>query len=88
MVWSHHHIILDGWSVGILIKEFIQRISEQNFDIKPHPNYQYILKSIEGELVAVDSVKLFNTNPFLFEIESYDEKASFNTLSFEKLNIP
>ncbi len=87
LLWSHHHIILDGWSVGILIKEFIQRISEQNFDIKLHPNYQYILKSIEGELIVVDSAKLFNTNPFLFEIESYDEKASFITLSFEKLNI-
>jgi amino acid adenylation domain-containing protein len=23
-VWSHHHIIMDGWCVGILMKEFVQ----------------------------------------------------------------
>jgi len=87
LLWSHHHIILDGWSVGILIKEFIQRISELNFEVQLHQNYQYLLKSIEDGLIEVESSKQFEKKPFLFDIEFYDEKSTFNTLSYEKLNI-
>ena len=43
LLWSHHHLILDGWSVGILIHEFIERITFKNFEPTPHPNYQYQL---------------------------------------------
>ncbi|WP_354306170.1 condensation domain-containing protein, partial [Pedobacter sp. UYP1] len=33
-VWSHHHILMDGWCVGILIKEFLQ-LYESHLSGKP-----------------------------------------------------
>ncbi|MET4143134.1 condensation domain-containing protein, partial [Pedobacter sp. UYP1] len=33
-VWSHHHILMDGWCVGILIKEFFQ-LYESHLSGKP-----------------------------------------------------
>ena len=46
LVWSHHHIILDGWCIGILIKEFFtiyeSFIEEKEFSLprlKPFAEY-------------------------------------------------
>ena len=87
LLWSHHHVILDGWSVGILIQEFIKRISEQNFQIQFRPNYQYILKNTENELIERDTSLLISSRPFLFEINYFDPLASFETVSFDLLEI-
>ena len=27
IVWSHHHILMDGWCMGIVLKEFFDRVS-------------------------------------------------------------
>ncbi|MBK8452741.1 MAG: condensation domain-containing protein [Thiofilum sp.] len=35
MIWSHPHILLDGWSVGILYREFIQTYQAFKQGLKP-----------------------------------------------------
>jgi acyl-CoA synthetase (AMP-forming)/AMP-acid ligase II/aryl carrier-like protein len=51
LLWSHHHILLDGWSVGILIQRFIRLIDGEiiNHDSK---NYQHLLVKKELEFVS------------------------------------
>ena len=86
LLWSHHHLILDGWSVGILIQEFVRRISEKDFSVVQQPNYQYQLVQFENERTE------YHTNPIVFEpyifpVLEYHQEATFETLSFENLKI-
>ncbi len=46
-VWSHHHILLDGWSLPLLLKEVLERygglVSGQEVDLGPvHPYKDFI----------------------------------------------
>ncbi len=43
-IWSHHHIIMDGWSLGIIISEFIT----------------IYLKSLSGQIVSLPSVQPYS----------------------------
>ena len=43
LLWSHHHVLLDGWSVGMLITEFIALIEQGIPDLSISPNHQQIL---------------------------------------------
>lgn len=47
LLWSHHHVLLDGWSVGNLIAEFIERIEYDLPKLTLSPNHQQILVSRE-----------------------------------------
>lgn len=42
-IWSHHHIILDGWSIGILIKDFFYvyrcLLVDHRIKLSPPPSY-------------------------------------------------
>src|SRR5207253_1333670 len=42
-IWSHHHILMDGWCVGILIKEFFELynsiVQGKRPDLKETPPY-------------------------------------------------
>lgn len=47
VMWSYHHILLDGWSMGILVKELFERYGslvagEKGADIAPRPFPDYI----------------------------------------------
>jgi amino acid adenylation domain-containing protein len=85
LLWSHHHLILDGWSVGILIHEFIERITSRNFKPISHPNYQYKLHRFENDFPANKENKLLL--PIVFPINNYHKENSFQTIQFEKLTI-
>ncbi|MDO6434612.1 amino acid adenylation domain-containing protein [Flavitalea sp. BT771] len=46
-VWSHHHILMDGWCIGLLVKEFFQLYEgllrgEQLSLPRPYPYSNYI----------------------------------------------
>jgi iturin family lipopeptide synthetase B len=47
LLWSHHHVLLDGWSVGKLIAEFIELIEHDLPKLTISPNHQQILVSRE-----------------------------------------
>ena len=51
MIWSHHHIIMDGWCLGIIFNEF-REIYRQlkrsgHFELKPVPQYVEYIKWLE-----------------------------------------
>lgn len=47
LLWSHHHVLLDGWSVGMLITEFIELIEQGIPKLSSSQNHQQILVSRE-----------------------------------------
>ena len=53
ILWSHHHVLLDGWSVGKLISEFIELIEKDLPKTAASPNYQQILVKKETSRTAV-----------------------------------
>jgi amino acid adenylation domain-containing protein len=85
LLWSHHHLILDGWSVGILIHEFIERISTKNYEPTIHPNYQYQLHCFENEFPAIKQNS--GNTPIIFPINDYNKQQSFQSIQFKKLAI-
>lgn len=48
LLWSHHHVLLDGWSVGKLIAEFIELIEHDLPKLTISLNHQQILVSREN----------------------------------------
>ena len=42
LLWSHHHVLLDGWSVGLLIQKFIHLV-ETGEALDVQPNYQWLI---------------------------------------------
>ena len=48
LIWSHHHIIADGWCVGVLIEEFFE-LYHSNLENRPHrlPQVQPYRRYIE-----------------------------------------
>jgi amino acid adenylation domain-containing protein/non-ribosomal peptide synthase protein (TIGR01720 family) len=42
MVWTHHHILLDGWSVPLVLQELIQLYHQQQLPMSPVPYSRYI----------------------------------------------
>lgn len=42
LLWSHHHVLLDGWSVGQLIAQFVENL-QNKAALPQQPNYQYQL---------------------------------------------
>ena len=85
LLWSHHHLIIDGWSVGILIREFIERITTRNYLAQVRPNFQYQLHQFENVFPPVNKLK--ETHPIIFPINKYKKINSFETISFEKFSV-
>ncbi|KQO31340.1 hypothetical protein ASF10_22140 [Flavobacterium sp. Leaf82] len=55
-IWSHHHILIDGWCMSILINDFYQILNSVNKNIsielpaaKPYSNYIEWLEKIDKE---------------------------------------
>ena len=86
LLWSHHHVILDGWSVGILIREFVHRISVRNQTVIQQPNYQYRLLEYEKGLSS-SVINKEVLNPYLFPLYQYQLPATFQTISYDRLDV-
>ena len=41
-IWCYHHLLLDGWSVPLLIQEFLAFYQGKSIDLKPRPYRDYI----------------------------------------------
>ena len=55
LLWSHHHVILDGWSVGKLIAEFILLIENGIPQLQKAVNHQHLLVLRESKLLKKDT---------------------------------
>lgn len=53
-IWSHHHILMDGWCVGILIREFFQLYRSLTQNETPELNTVYPYSSYIKWLMKVD----------------------------------
>lgn len=53
MVWSYHHILMDGWCLGIVFNEFIQiyhaKKNNDNFILAPTTPYSKFIKWLESQ---------------------------------------
>jgi acyl-coenzyme A synthetase/AMP-(fatty) acid ligase/aryl carrier-like protein/NRPS condensation-like uncharacterized protein len=87
LLWSHHHVLLDGWSVGLLIKQFIQLLD--GFEIvNQGVNYQRLLVKKESSYLSnninPDWETFFNTH----EAQHFSSKGTrssvFEIISKEK----
>ncbi|MGE0446219.1 MAG: amino acid adenylation domain-containing protein [Vicinamibacterales bacterium] len=56
LLWSHHHIVLDGWSVGVVQEEFLRiyaaRQSGQRADLAVAPSFAEFVKSLPAQADA------------------------------------
>lgn len=59
-VWSHHHILMDGWCVSILIKEFFQIYHSMVQGIQPSLNKVYPYSGYVKWLMQLDKEKSFS----------------------------
>ncbi|WP_414148537.1 amino acid adenylation domain-containing protein [Erwinia sp. BNK-24-b] len=48
LVWSHHHLLLDGWSVQLLLKDFFQLMTGNRTEAASRPFSDY-LTWLEGQ---------------------------------------
>ncbi|WP_397324916.1 amino acid adenylation domain-containing protein [Pantoea agglomerans] len=48
LVWSHHHLLLDGWSVQLLLKDFFQLMAGNRTEAASRPFSDY-LTWLEGQ---------------------------------------
>lgn len=42
LVWSHHHVLLDGWSIGLVLQEVMQYYSTETHLPTPPPFRNYV----------------------------------------------
>jgi amino acid adenylation domain-containing protein/non-ribosomal peptide synthase protein (TIGR01720 family) len=42
MVWTHHHILLDGWSIPLVLQELLQLYEQQKLPVLVAPYRKYI----------------------------------------------
>lgn len=84
LLWSHHHVLLDGWSVGVLIRSFLTRIASRDTTPRLQPNNQLdwirTEEALPEEKTPSESVGF---RPFRFPITSFDWHARFEETSFE-----
>jgi tyrocidine synthetase III len=78
-IWSHHHILMDGWCVGILIREFFQ-IYHSLVDARvPELNKVYAYSSYIDWLGKIDKEK--SLRYWQDYLSGYDTIASIPALS-------
>jgi amino acid adenylation domain-containing protein/non-ribosomal peptide synthase protein (TIGR01720 family) len=60
LIWSHHHVLMDGWCVSILIREFLQLYNSQKTgsvhtleDVVPYARYIAWLEKWDKEAAAL-----------------------------------
>ena len=53
LIWSHHHIILDGWSVFALLKQlennYTKLLNKEKPDTSIQPSYQSFIQWLDGQ---------------------------------------
>lgn len=83
LLWSHHHVILDGWSVGVLIREFLTRVATGNLTVEPQPNHQLDWIQTEASLpVRETDLSTPAGRAFRFQVEAFNWQAGFAEDSF------
>ncbi|MDC8004726.1 amino acid adenylation domain-containing protein [Aureisphaera galaxeae] len=79
-IWSHHHILMDGWCMGIIINEFSKLFAEQAYgipanlpEVTPYARYIKWLNGVD-QTVSLDYWKTY--------LENYSEASQ---IPFENL---
>jgi non-ribosomal peptide synthetase component F/aryl carrier-like protein len=85
LLWSHHHVLLDGWSVGLLIQEFIQ-VLDSDSELEGRMNYQHVL--VSRELALKSTAQISELGHFFREHAALKLNSNRSVDSkFEELNI-
>jgi len=91
ILWSHHHVLLDGWSVGKLIAEFIEIIERGIPKLTISPNYQQILLGKENLIANENETayweSFFNNRSALALPKKSAEKGEYETFIAKLDNI-
>ncbi|WP_166245430.1 non-ribosomal peptide synthetase [Paenibacillus turpanensis] len=75
IVWSHHHLIMDGWSFGILLHELLQIYMAKRQGRKPSLTPVYPFSDFVGWLQEQDLGQALHY--WKQYVEGYDKIASF-----------
>ncbi|WP_094699982.1 non-ribosomal peptide synthetase [Brevibacillus laterosporus] len=100
VVWSYHHLIMDGWSLGIMFNEFLQIYDSFAFHkklkLEPVHSYQQFIQWLEkqdneqakeyweGYLKGYDQLAMVPSLINKMNVNGYEAKEAEFEINFEK----
>src|SRR4029077_1617302 len=55
-LWSQHHVVLDGWSMPILMRELVALFEGREADLPPvHPYRDYVAWLLDRDLAPAEA---------------------------------
>jgi iturin family lipopeptide synthetase C len=83
---THHHILYDGWSTGILLKELFSRYKEASMLQPLKPSYKDILRGIKKSNAAVEANAYWTNYLKGYELSALPSTTSSDELDNKEVN--